>query len=442
MSTIPSFQQLWAMYLFEKIQAPKGTELLDEKLIRNNLLDAKDKSKTDVKSDAIQISVHDFMSKGPGRFVNGAVFGFVKNFFSVRQRSDIQKDNGLVDIGLTTEFLLNFGGKEPDENGDLIFDLKEIIALNERYLGVGKGKPTLQKAVFQRQFFPDDESDYAFAQRVQMFESTNFQVGAVDVGNDVNLNSVYDTSIRFVVKADGTRLIENFTVSPKGEDNFDFVGGNDDGGQKAGNLFNVFMSDPSGVREDASREPRALGIGRTVPIQYTDYHLLPRSTYTLADFKEDQKALADSNYIEASSLLMKKRLDDVFDGSEVMYQELYEQDIISFKDEQGRSVYYGTIDKDELDLDKISIQNFSGVFDSGFITSVPTFSPKSLVDIEEDRLDNFKLGINNKNKITFVAGGGDDVIYGLDKTGGLLFPDKRLNDDRIFGGSGNDSCGN
>ncbi|QMT41304.1 hypothetical protein [Neisseria shayeganii] len=438
MSTIPSFQQLWAMYLFEKIQAPKGAEFLDEKLIRNNLLDTKDKSKTDVKSDIVQISAHEFMSKGPGRFVNGAIFGFVKNFFSVNLLSDIQKDNDLVDIGLTTDFLLKHGGKEPDKNGDLVFDLKEIIALNERYLGVSKGSPTLQKAVFQRQFFPDGESSYDFAQRVQMFESTNFQVGAVDVGNDVDLNSVYDNNVRFVVKADGTRLIENFVVSPKGVDNFDFVGGNNDGGQKTGNLFNAFVSDPSSIRKNADQPLKTLGIGRTVPIHYTDYHLLPRSTYTLADFKKDQKILLDNNYIEASNILMDIRLGNVLYGSRIMYSEMYEQGVISFKDDKGRSVYYGTVDDDKLDLDKFSIQDFSDFINHQLITSVPKSDSESLIDIEVARLNNFKLGINNKNKITFVAGGGDDVIYGLDKAGGLLFPDKRLNDDRIFGGSGND----
>ncbi len=445
MSSIPSFQKMWSMYLFGGMEAPQGAALLQDTLIRKNEFDKEKPSQTQEKSPEVKISVSEFMSHGPGKLVNGAVFSFVQNFLVteswVKHNVGTEKEySELQPSGLTTEFLLAHGGKQPDQNGDLVFDLKEIVSLNEQYLGLGGDSPILQKSISQRQFLPDDESNYEFAQRVQLFESTNFQVGAVDTTAD-NLNAVYDTTVRFVVRADGTRVIENFVVSPKGMDNFDLIGGNNEAGQAAGNAFNMLMTDPGSIRTDEEKPNEVFGIGRTVPIKYTDYHLLARTAYTLDDFLQDQAALWESNYIEKTSLLMDKRLLNVLMGSLQMFQEMHEQGIISFQDETGRVVYYGTVSDDKLDLDNIAIQAFSRKLDLystlDATLSVPTLSPISLVDLEEDRLDNLNYGFGNKKQITFVAGDGDDVIYGLDKAGAVLVNTPE-NDDRIFGGKGND----
>lgn|GEM_PF-1926318 len=445
MSSIPTFQEMWSMYLFNSKEAPKGEALLNESLIRNNALIGEDYDQTETQSEPLRISVKEFMTQGAGKFVNGAVFSFVENFLVtehlVKQNvGTLQEYDEMQPTGLTNEFIAKHSNKTADQDGNLKFNLKEIIALNEKYLGLSGENPTMQKSISQRQFFPDGESDYEFAQRVQLFESTNFQVGASVTTDNDNLNRIYDETVEFIIKADGTRFINNFVVTPKGMDNFDFTGGNGDGGQAAGNELNGFLSDPSDVLVSTPSQisGKTYGIGRTVPIEYVGHSEVGRKTYSIDDFYNDKSKLIRSNYIIKDSFLMSKRLVNVYLGSSQMYKEMYEQDIISFKDEQGRSVYYGTVSDDNFDLDNIYSKDLNWKLDYT-LPSVPTSSPSSLIDIEEDRIDNFKNALNNKNKITFVAGSGNDVINGLDKAGGIIFADKAYNDDRIFGGSGNDT---
>ena len=80
MSSIPTFQEMWSMYLFNSKEAPKGEALLNESLIRNNALVKEDYDQTETQSEPLRISVKEFMTQGAGKFVNGAVFSFVENF--------------------------------------------------------------------------------------------------------------------------------------------------------------------------------------------------------------------------------------------------------------------------------------------------------------------------------------------------------------------------
>lgn len=50
MSTLPTFQEMWSMYLFGSKEAPKGEALLNDDLIRGNLLDEQRKNSETIKN--------------------------------------------------------------------------------------------------------------------------------------------------------------------------------------------------------------------------------------------------------------------------------------------------------------------------------------------------------------------------------------------------------
>ena len=154
-------------------------------------------------------------------------------------------------------------------------------------------------------------------------------------------------------------------------------------------------------------------------------------TYIYQDFLDDKAELEKNNYSENLAIqggrLFKPEIQKIF------FTSLYDN-VTNFKDELGRTVYYGTNDSDEINLNKVKMidLDFKGSwFFSDPNTWIDSGNTASIEEIEKQRLDNF--GFNNeKPKITFVAGKGDDRITGLDENA-------KNPDDRILGGSGNDT---
>ena len=224
MSTIPTFQEMWSRYLFDQNISFKGDELLDESIIRDNIIRVNEKGEyyqTDTEGSTLEISASEFMQEGnPGSFINGANFSVVNNFFSgellntAKLRYIAENSDGAIKI---------------DEDGTIRFTLKQMLSINEESLGFDNfNTPNASKSISQRQFRPDDESVYDFAQRVQLFETTGFQLGTAEQGQ-------YDEQMEFIIRPDGIREISNFVIVPSSDDNFDFVGGNGEGLQQAGN---------------------------------------------------------------------------------------------------------------------------------------------------------------------------------------------------------------
>ncbi len=205
--TLPTFKEVWSKYLFNQSTPITGDALLDENLIRPN----SDGSK-------LSISAVDFMTEGaPGSFVTGANFSFMNYFFGHHY------DPNNRDAGPTYDYQYNNsnaylrsvaeksnGTVKIDTDGTIHFTLAQIMFLNEKAL---KNEPVealnsssipsvWRKSISQRSFLPDDESNYDFAQRVQLFSSTNFQVGAKE----------NDPTVEFVIKPDGTRESDFFFI--------------------------------------------------------------------------------------------------------------------------------------------------------------------------------------------------------------------------------------
>ncbi|MDX9692084.1 MAG: calcium-binding protein, partial [Acholeplasmataceae bacterium] len=249
------------------------------------------------------------------------------------------------------------------------------------------------KSISQRAYLPDGESDYDFAQRVQLFSSTNFQVG--DHKND--------SKVEFIIKPDGTREVRNFVITPvnmddpQKSDNFDFSGANNEISQMIGNGENQRLTDPS-------------NIGRQVPFQYTNLESVPKSTYDLDDFFRDQHSLEINNYSDNQAIIIKRTALNVLPGSMQMFKELYANDVISFKDNEGRFVGYGTSENDIVNLTHWRVKEFN-------------------------RLDDLFISYDESKGVAFVAGSGKDNVEGTDSDDKILGGD---GDDTLFGGFGKD----
>ena len=462
-----SANEMWSMYLFNQSSPKKGAELLDENIIRDTHQTVMDENgnpvEKPVEGEVVTISAKWFMTDGAGQFVNGANFGVVKNFFSENKAinkyiREMAEENGKI-----------------DEQGNISFSLKEMLFISNEITEYEKlneinefgyipliAKPINDnhnlkagRAIKQSYFKPDNESETDFFTRVELFETTRFQIGMGTYDPKDNKDN-YDKEMKFIITADGEKYITNFVIMPSEKgDNFDFVGGgtatkqNGDGWkewikdkintvkdvfdfEKAGNEVNMYLTDPSGIRQGETKMEYT-GIGRTVPIEYDRTGIEDlRKTYTYQDFLDDKAELEKNNYSETwwkevgrlSSLEIQKGF----------FTSLYNDNVTSFKDELGRTVYYGTNKNDEVNLNRIKMidLDFKGSwFFSDPNTWIDTSNIASIEEIEKQRLDNF--GFNNEiPKITFVAGKGNDRITGLDENA-------KNPDDRIFGGSGNDT---
>ncbi len=136
MTTIPNFKDVWARYLFNEDAntVPKGDDLLDENLIRENLLEKSkttgDYFKTLKEGSKFEISAVDFMNRhlddpskqpSPGGFVRGANFSVVKNFFTSDDTSGVLNTAKLQSIANNSN-----GVVKVDADGTMHFTLKQM----------------------------------------------------------------------------------------------------------------------------------------------------------------------------------------------------------------------------------------------------------------------------------------------------------------------------
>ncbi len=140
---LPTFQEVWSRYLFNQKDPIKGDDLLNESIIRDNNnmeLDDGVAFATDLKGTGIEINAVEFMENGPGHFINGANFGFVKNFFEPVVVTRIDAQNSKTVKTLTNEYLREAAQKDSnikvDADGTIRFSLQQIAHLNEEVLGV------------------------------------------------------------------------------------------------------------------------------------------------------------------------------------------------------------------------------------------------------------------------------------------------------------------
>lgn len=205
----------------------------------------------------------EYMSSGAGRFAVGSSFAIVEQFFT----------NAEIPAGNYTKAQLG------------------------AYLGLSYYGLIIQQADLY-----DGAGDYA--ERTYIWNTGAFKI------ND---------NARFIIDPNGDRWIENFSITPDGNDNFDFVS----------------SSIPQFVNDALRNDIDPSQIGRKVIIGFTGD--VPTRTYTLSDYQADlaYKATWTSP-------------PNLFDAMRGLTNGLWAAGVTRFLDDEDRPILYGTDGDDTL----------------------------------------------------------------------------------------------
>ncbi|KJV06801.1 calcium-binding protein [Methylocucumis oryzae] len=191
---------------------------------------------------------------------------------------------------------------------------------------------------------------------------------------------------KFIVKADGTRYIEDYAILPANED-FDYVTQSGQWLQQwADGTFLEDKIDPS-------------GIGKTVLLKFDDdvknaYVSTHKVIYMASQFEQDYRNNKDSNVPEIVGLT------NFTLGTYSLTQDLFDSGVTKFLDADGKPILYGSDQND----------------------SITGTESRTHVDIA-------KLGFYDdyiENGIHYIGGGGNDQLVGTEYK------------DKLFGGGDND----
>ena len=204
-------------------------------------------SVTHEKRFPIRINAVDYMKNGAGKYASATDFKMFENFFKAGNLPAREKPYSFDEIGnkLYTDFT---------ERQRVMFGPK------------GNG---FTVAVSQ---YGIDTSSSDYVERAFIFGSTQVTVTKADIDK-----------LQFFVRPDGSREIRNLRITPK-DDNFDFIGGSSS--QDASGRMLKMMVDTANAGFKKAIDPK--GIGRSVPLVYTDTDKLPFVTITDKDFKKLQ----------------------------------------------------------------------------------------------------------------------------------------------------------
>ncbi|MCF6273809.1 MAG: hypothetical protein L3J37_11590 [Rhodobacteraceae bacterium] len=360
--TLPTAQEVATKFLYGSAALPESFD--DPSLIRPNEA-----------STQIEVTKADYFDPitGPGRFALGSEFDIVDDFLGAPKEYWIAQMN--APVGVFAQFY------QPGDP-ELRLTKKQFA---EEILGYDPATDFYGLNVANRSV-ADGNDDYA--ERTFIWGGTSFKLG---------------DATEFVFRLDGEFTIENFSIEPLRNDNFDF-----DGGDLFTNLENNLLEqaiDPS-------------GIGRQVDLVFTG-DPRPTSTYTLADFEADQ-AISES--------WTKPSYPTLLDGINQITENLFDEGVTATLVD-GKPVIYGSDDADAI-IEGTDIVGHYDLEDSGDLT------PWEFVD--------YYFSDYVKNGIIYITGGGDDYVQGTNfdddfRTGtGQDIIEANAGDDWIDGGAGAD----
>lgn len=329
--------EILARYLWNQETAPSPSELVDDKWIRY----------ASAEGDALMIDAQEYMTHGGGRFVSAADFEFFKDFFSSEFSA------GSYDFISMWNILKPKKPLDPKISNDEKVK-KFTRAISQYEIGIGS-------------------SDYLT--RAFIFGSTSFTID-------------FD-SIKFVVKADGTREIQGLKIIPC-EDNFDF-----DSSNAVANNFN------KGFKEKID----PFGIGRKVPIQFTGD--VSAVTVTDKDFAQLQEAKTDRQMVDYRIV---GETPGVMNSYLTQIKALIkESPSINYTDSHGRKVIYDGEDR----------------FHDGSLKA----ESAGLLEIFSDDPDSVLIGGGGEDILK--GGNGDDLLIGSSSCS--------IEKDMLMGGKGYDT---
>lgn len=352
-------------------------------------------SVTHEKRFPIRINAVDYMKNGAGKYASATDFKMFENFFKARNLPAREKPYSFDEIGnkLYTDFT---------ERQRVMFGPK------------GNG---FTVAVSQ---YGIDTSSSDYVERAFIFGSTQVTVTQADIAK-----------LQFFVRPDGSREIRNLRITPK-DDNFDFIGGSSS--QDASGKLQKWAVGKANAVFNSVLDPK--GIGRSVPLVYTDTDKLPFVTITDKDFKRLQseksnRKISDTlteetgiplllqsgelfNKLKKSPALYDKSLlgrwRDIEQNANEMYQktrDLIEKDpnMMSLDERDERDQYAADIDKPTALTIEDMPQNAQKIYHQGKQIFADFCAQKNIV-YDANSLDNIAMSLASvayTNKMSDVS---------------------------------------
>ena len=202
---------------------------------------------TDANRMPINIDATSYMQNGAGRYASAVDFKMVEKFFTEKNLPAKLQPYSFTEIV------------------DLIYHKDDAVRIKK----LPNSKNGFTVSISQ---YGIDTSSSDYVERAFIFGSTQVTVTKADIDK-----------LQFFVRTDGSREIRNLRITPK-DDNFDFIGGSSS--QDASGRMLKMMVDTANAGFNKVIDPK--GIGRAVPLIYTDTDKLPFVNITDKDFKRLQ----------------------------------------------------------------------------------------------------------------------------------------------------------
>ncbi|WP_232445047.1 calcium-binding protein [Neisseria flavescens] len=279
-------------------------------------------SVTHEKRFPIRINAVDYMKNGAGRYASVADFKMFENFFKAGNLPAREKPYSFDEIG-----------------NKLYIDFTE----RQRVMFGPKGNG-FTVSVSQ---YGIDTSSSDYIERAFIFGSTQVTVTQTDIAK-----------LQFFVRPDGSREIRNLRITPK-DDNFDFIGGSSS--QDASGKLQKWAVGKANAVFNSVLDPK--GIGRSVPLVYTDTDKLPFVNITDKDFKRLQSEKSNQ---EKPDILMEETGILLFRQGGGLFHKLKKSPALYDKSLLGRwrdieqnanEMYQKTRDRIKEDLNKMSLDD-------------------------------------------------------------------------------------
>ena len=338
-------------------------------------------NRTPIKIDAV-----DYMKNGAGKYASAADFKMFERFFKEKLPSKIQYYS-FEEIGNQI-----YGEKKFEEIKTSMFNPRT---------GQGFTVPISQYGI--------DTSSSDYVERAFIFGSTQVVVTPDDL-----------RKLQFFVRPDGSREIRNLRITPK-DDNFDFIGGSSS--QDVSDRMQKWMVDKANAGFKKVIDPK--GIGRAVPLIYTDTDKLPFVNITDKDFKRLQSEKSNQekpdilmeetgillfrqggglfNKLKKSPALYDKSLlgrwRDIEQNANEMYQktrDLIEKDpnMMSLDERNERDQYAADIDKPTALTIEDMPQNAQKIYHQGK-QIFADFCARKNIAYDANSLDNIAMSLTS-----------------------------------------------
>ncbi len=338
-------------------------------------------NRTPIKIDAV-----DYMKNGAGKYASAADFKMFEKFFNEKLPAKVQP--------------YSF-----DEIGNQIYGKKRFEEIKTSMFNPRTG----QGFTVSISQYGIDTSSSDYVERAFIFGSTQVTVTQTDIAK-----------LQFFVRPDGSREIRNLRITPK-NDNFDFIGGSSS--QDVSDRMQKWMVDKANAGFKKVIDPK--GIGRAVPLIYTDTDKLPFVNITDKDFKRLQSEKSNQekpdilmeetgillfrqggglfNKLKKSPALYDKSLlgrwRDIEQNANEMYQktrDLIEKDpnMMSLDERNERDQYAADIDKPTALTIEDMPQNAQKIYHQGK-QIFADFCARKNIAYDANSLDNIAMSLTS-----------------------------------------------